>query len=67
MAAESRVGFFKSGFTLVVLKGAGRPEVRKELIRVVRNGKMSCEMSWRREEGTGSREQVLAWLNVTSV
>ena len=68
MAAASRVGFFKSGFTLVVLKGAGiRPEVRKELIRVVRNDKMLCALSWRREEGTGSRELVLAWLDVTSV
>ena len=52
MAAASRVGFFKSGFTLVVLKGAGiRPEVRKELIRVVRNDKMLGAMSWRTEGG----------------
>ena len=34
--------------------------MREELIRVVRNGKMSCEMSWRREEGIRSREQVMA-------
>ena len=65
---QSRVGFFKSGFTVAVLKGAGvRPEVREELIRVVRNGRMSCEMFWRREEATGSREQVVAQLDITSV
>jgi len=29
------------------------------LIRVVRKGRMSPEMSWRREEGIGSREQVV--------
>ena len=55
MSAESRVGFFRSGFTVAVLKGAGlRPEVRDELIKVVRNG-------------IGSREQVVARLDVTSV
>ena len=55
-------------YGLAVLRGAGIwPEVREELIRVVRNGRMSCEMSWRREEGIGSREQVVAWLDVTSV
>ena len=37
--------------------------MREELIRVVRNGKM-CEMFWRREEGIGAREQVVAWLVV---
>ena len=42
MSAESRVGFFKIGFTVAVLKGAGiMPEMREELIRVVRNGSMS--------------------------
>lgn len=42
MSAESRVGFFRSGFTMAVLKGAGiMPEVREELIGVVRNGRMS--------------------------
>ena len=47
MSAESRVDFFRHGFTIDVLKGAGiRPEVKEELIRVVRNGKMLCEMSW---------------------
>ena len=62
------MGFFRSGFTVAVLKGAGiRPEVREELIRVVRNSKMSCEMSQSSRERTGSREQVLAWLDVTSV
>ena len=35
------MGFLKSGFTVTVLKGAGiMPEVREELIRVVRNGRM---------------------------
>ena len=41
-------GFFRSGFIVAVLKGAGiQPEVREELIRVVRNVRMSCEMFWR--------------------
>ena len=35
------MGFLKSGFTVAVLKAVGmRPEVREDLIRVVRNGKM---------------------------
>ena len=34
-------------------------EVREELIRVVRTGKMSWEMFWRRGKGIGSREWVL--------
>ena len=42
MSAESRVGFFSRSFTVAVLKGAGiMPEVKEELIRVVRNGRMS--------------------------
>ena len=41
--------------------------MREELIRVVRNGRMLCEMFWRREERIGSREQVVALLDVTSV
>ena len=36
------MGFFRSGFTVVFLKGAGiRLEVKEELIRVVRSGRMS--------------------------
>ena len=61
MSAESRVGFCQSCLTVAVLKVAGIwPEVREELIGVMRNGKMSCEMFWRGEEGIGSREQVVA-------
>ena len=34
-----------SEFTVAVLKGAGiRSEVREELIRVVKNGKMLCDV-----------------------
>ena len=41
MSAESRVGFFRSGFTVAVLKGTGvMPEVRKELYRVMKIGRM---------------------------
>lgn len=62
MSAESRLGF------VAVLTAAGiRPEVRDELIRLVMDGKMSCEMSWRRKEGMGLRKQVVAPLDVTSV
>lgn len=68
MSAESRVGFFRSCLTVAVLKRAGIwPEVREELIRVERKGRVSCEMSWRREEGIVSREQEVAWLDITSV
>ena len=68
MSAGSRVGLFRYGFNVAVFKGAGiRSEVREELIRVVRNDKMSFEMYWRRWEGIGSREQVVAWLDVTIV
>ena len=43
-----------SGSTLAILKDAGiRPEVREELMRVVRNGRMSLEAAWKREEGMG--------------
>ena len=36
------MGFFRSSFTVTVLKGAGiRPEVRGESMRMVRNGRMS--------------------------
>ena len=46
ISADCRVGFFRSGFTVAVLKGAGiMPEAREELIRVERNGRMSYEMS----------------------
>ena len=58
----SRVGFLRSGLTLAILKDAGiRPEVREDLMREVRNGRMSLDTAWRREEGMGSRGQVVAW------
>ena len=61
MSAVSRVGFLRSGLTLAILKDAViRPEVREELMREVRNGRMSLEITWKREEGMGSR-QVVAW------
>ena len=53
----------RRGFILAVLKDAGTmPEVRAELIRAVRNGRMSLEPAWRSEEGIGSRGLVVAWL-----
>ena len=58
MSAESRVGFFRSGFTVAVLKRAGiMPEVREEMIRVLRNGRMSerCFGEGGRESGPGNR------------
>ena len=62
----SRVLFLRRGFILAVLKDAGTmPEVREELMRAVRNGRRSTEMAWRREEGIGSRGQVVAWLELT--
>ena len=55
-----RVVFLRRGFILAVLKDAGTmPEVREELISEVRNGRMSLETSWRREEGIVSRGQVV--------
>ena len=55
----------RRGFILAVLKDAGTmPEVMEELIIEVRNGRMSLETSWRREEGMASRGQVVAWLDV---
>ena len=56
MSAESRAGFCTSGFVVAVLR-SWRPEVREELVREVRNGRMSSEKFWRREEGIRSREQ----------
>ena len=65
MSVVLRVGFLRRGFILAVLKDAGTmPEVREELISEVRNGRMSLETSWRREEGIASRGQVVAWLDV---
>lgn len=65
MSVVLRVGFLRRGFILAVLKDAGTmPEVREELISEVRNGRMSLETSWRREEGIVSRGQVVAWLEV---
>jgi len=62
------MGFLRSCLIVAVLKAVGnRPELREVLIRVVRKGRMSPEMSWRREDGIGSREQVVAWLDVTSL
>ena len=40
------------------------PEVREELIIAVRNGRISLETSWRREEGIASRGQVVACLDI---
>ena len=59
MSAVSRVSWFldssRSSLTLAVLKDAGiRPEVRERLMRVVRNGRMSLETAWKREEGIGA-------------
>jgi hypothetical protein len=57
MSVVSGVGFLWSGLILEVLKDGGvRPEVRVELMRVT---------AWSREEGIGSREQVVAWLDAT--
>ena len=65
MSVVLRVIFLRRGFILAVLKDAGTmPEVREELIVDVRNGRMSLETSWRREEGIASRGQVVAWLDV---
>ena len=51
-----------SGLTLAILKDARiRPEVREELRREVRNGRMSLKMAWKREEGMGSNGQIMAW------
>ena len=52
------MGFFRSGFTVAVLKRAGiMPEVREEMIRVLRNGRMSerCFGEGGRESGPGNR------------
>lgn len=54
MSAVSRVGFLKSGLTLVLKEAGNRPEVRKEFIRKVRNGRI-LEIPWRKEEGMGLR------------
>ena len=52
----SRVGVLWSGLILAGFKDSGiRPEVREELMRVVRTGRMSLEMTWRSEQGIGSR------------
>ena len=40
------------------------PEVREELKSVARNGRISLQTAWRREEGIVSRGQVVAWLDV---
>jgi len=65
----SRVGFLRSGLILAVLKAevGNRPKMREVLVRVVGKGRMSPEMSWRREDGIGSRGHVVAWLDVTSL
>jgi len=51
----------RSGLIVALLKAVGnRPELREVLIRVVRmSPRMSC--------GDGSRGQVVAWLDVTSL
>ena len=44
MLVVSRVGFLRSGLILAALNDSGtRPEVREELIKAVRNGRMSLE------------------------
>ena len=64
----SRVGFLRRGFILAVLKDAGSmPEVKEELKSVVRNGRMSLETAWRREEGIVSRGQVRCYYSVDFV
>ena len=66
MSVVLRVVLLRRGFILAALKDAGTmPEVREELISEVRNGRMSLETYWRREEGIASRGQVVAWLEVT--
>ena len=43
----SSVGFLRRGFILAVSKDAGTmPEVREELIRAGRNGRMSLKTAW---------------------
>ena len=68
MSAESRVGFFMSGFTVAVMKVAGiRPEVWEELSR---GGEEWQDVLWgvlEKGGGNQSREQVVARLDVTSV
>jgi len=48
----SKVGFLRSGLILAV---GNRPELREVLIRAARKGRMS----WRMEDGIGSRGQVV--------
>ena len=44
----------RSDLILALLKDPEKkPEVREELMRVVRNGRMLIETSWRSEEGRG--------------
>ena len=65
MSVVSRVGFLRRGFILAVLKDAGTmAEVREELKSAVRNGRMSLETAWRREEGIVPRGQLVAWLDI---
>lgn len=60
MMEGSRVGFFSSGVMWALLEDAGKqPEDREELTREVTNGRMSGVIVWRREEGIGSRAQVV--------
>lgn len=44
-----------------------RPKVKGELMWVVRNGRMSLKVTWKMEEGMGSKGRVVVWLNVTSL
>ena len=49
---------------MTILKDAGTMPEMRELISAVRNGRMSLETAWGSEEGTVSRGQVVAWLDV---
>jgi len=58
------VGFLRSGLILAVLKAVGnRPESTEVLIRVVRKGRMSPELSWRREDAIWSMGHMVGWLD----
>ena len=44
------------------MKDEGKhPENREEFTREVMKGRISGDIAWRRDEGIGSREQVVGW------
>ena len=54
------MGFFSRRVMLALLKDDGKqPEDREEFMREVTNERMSGMIAWRREEGIGSRAQVV--------